>query len=523
MSDTPKRGAPPKLTGWRRVVPGLRGVRRIYSVFFFGLFVLLLLATDGRYLKGYESALFLELDPLTALAGLLTSATLYKGLALSLLMVIPTLFFGRFFCSWICPMGILNQWVGFLFQKRRPSEDHRLNAYRPLFRVKYYLLVALLILAALGALQIGLLDPIALITRSFTLALFPALQESGVGLYLLTPVFHGGILIAVIFIGLMVANRLMPRFWCRVLCPLGALLGVMSGRALFRIRRDVDSCTDCRKCLKDCQGACDPDGELRVSECHVCMNCVEACPEGSLHYGLSQARSSVHKPLDVNKRRLVESGVAAGLFLPMMKRSLSAESEPSPQVIRPPGSLPEAAFQARCIKCAACMKVCPTNVLQPALLEGGLEGLWTPILMNRVGYCEHHCVLCGQVCPTGAIQPISVAEKVGAEPYKSPVKLGTAFYDRGRCLPWAMQTPCIVCEEVCPTTPKAIWYREVERPGRDGFPVALKRPFVDPTLCIGCGVCENKCPVEDHAAIRVSSVGESRSSRNQMILKKKQP
>ncbi len=143
------------------------------------------------------------------------------------------------------------------------------------------------------------------------------------------------------------------------------------------------------------------------------------------------------------------------------------------------------------------------------------------MLVNRIGYCEHHCVFCGQVCPTGAILPISVAEKVGKKPFKQPVKLGTAFYDRGRCLPWAMQTPCIVCEEVCPTSPKAIWYRTVERPGRDGFPVTLKRPFVDPTLCIGCGVCENKCPVEDKAAIRVTSVGESRSSRNQMLLKKR--
>jgi ferredoxin len=165
------------------------------------------------------------------------------------------------------------------------------------------------------------------------------------------------------------------------------------------------------------------------------------------------------------------------------------------------------------------MRVCPTNVLQPALLESGLEGLWTPILVNRLGYCEHNCVLCGHVCPTGAIRQISIQEKTGESPFEKPLKLGTAFYDYGRCLPWAMHTECIVCEEMCPTSPKAIWYKIVEISGRDDTLVKLKQPYVDPGLCIGCGICENKCPVEDKAAIRVSSVGESRSLTNQMLLK----
>ena len=155
-----------------------------------------------------------------------------------------------------------------------------------------------------------------------------------------------------------------------------------------------------------------------------------------------------------------------------------------------------------------------------ALLEGGFEGLWTPVLQNRIGYCEQNCVLCGQVCPTGAIRAIPVQEKVGAPPFEQPLKLGTAFYDHGRCLPWAMHTECIVCEEMCPTSPKAIWYKTVEIPNRDGKPVKLKQPYVEPRLCIGCGICENKCPVEDLAAIRVSSVGETRSVDNQMLIVK---
>jgi polyferredoxin len=497
----------------------LRTYRRYWAVFFLSLFVFLLVVADYRWMRGYETTLFASLDPLTALASLLTSGTVYKGLLLSLLIVVPTLFLGRFFCSWVCPLGIMNQIAGRLFRRRRPLEEQEDNAYRAVFRVKYYVLTALLVLAAFGTLQTGLLDPIALTVRSFTVAVIPALDHVGAPIHLHAPVFWGGVLIALLFLAILAANRFMTRWWCRVVCPLGALLGVLSRRAPLRIWRDVDRCTDCNKCLRHCQGACDPHRELRVSECHVCMNCIEDCPEDALHFGLARPRSSAQQPLDVNRRRLVETAVASAVLFPMLRSSVSAASNPTAPVIRPPGSLAEAEFLGRCIKCAACMRVCPTNVLQPALLEAGLEGLWTPILVNRIGWCEQYCVLCGQACPTGAIRRISVAEKAGQPPFAQPIRLGTAFYDHGRCLPWAMHVPCIVCEEMCPTSPKAIWYQRAQITGRDGRTLELKQPFVEPRLCIGCGICENKCPVEDLPAIRVSSVGETRSADNQMLLK----
>lgn len=496
-----------------------RTYRRLYAAFFFGLFLLLLYLTDYGRIKGFETALLLELDPLTALAAFLTSGTFYRGLALALLVIVPTLFLGRFFCSWICPLGVANQFLGWLFHGLRPYQRYELNRYRPSYRLKYYLLTALLVLALFGSLQVGLLDPIALMVRSFTVAVFPALNQAGAGINLKQPIFQSGALIALLLLAILLANRLLPRFWCRTLCPLGALLGVLSRRAPWRIQRDVDLCIDCDKCLKACQGGCDPHQQLRVSECHVCMNCIEDCPTQALRFGLPAARSSVHQPLDINRRRLVETGLAAAALFPMLRSSLAAHSAPSAAVIRPPGSLAEKEFLGRCIKCAACMRICPTNVLQPALLEAGIEGLWTPILINRLGYCEHHCTLCGQACPTGAIRRIPLAEKLGEPPFPKPIKLGTAFYDHGRCLPWAMHTECIVCEEMCPTSPKAIWYQQVKVTTRDGSGKELKQPFVDPRLCIGCGICENKCPVEDKAAIRVSSVGESRSTENQMLLK----
>jgi polyferredoxin len=496
----------------------LQNIRRVYSVFFFCLFVFLISITDFRNMKGYEVSLFLEIDPLISITTFLTSRTVYKGLALSIIIIVGTLVFGRFFCSWICPFGIFNQWVSHLFNKRRPADDYLVNAYRSVYRLKYYILVVLLILGVFGSLQTGLLDPISFVTRSFTLSVFPSVNYWSGGLYLRQPAFYGGVLIAVIFLALLFVNRFITRFWCRVLCPLGALLGVFSGISILRIRRDVVKCTDCQKCLQFCHGGCDPHTSLRISECTVCMNCIESCPEDAIHYGLGRKESSVHAPFDINRRRLIETAVAGIILFPMMRSVVNAQTSPQHKVIRPPGSIDEPDFLRRCIKCGECMRVCPTNVIQPSLLEAGFEGLWTPILLNKIGYCEFNCVLCSQVCPTGAIVPLSVEKKVGKKPFKNPVKIGTAFYDRGRCLPWAMNIECIVCEEVCPTSPKAIWFETIEMQLRDGKKKLLKLPHLDPKLCVGCGICEHKCPVLDRPAVRVTSVGETRARSNQMIL-----
>jgi formate hydrogenlyase subunit 6/NADH:ubiquinone oxidoreductase subunit I len=154
------------------------------------------------------------------------------------------------------------------------------------------------------------------------------------------------------------------------------------------------------------------------------------------------------------------------------------------------------------------------------MTEAGIEGFWTPVMHFGSGFCEVNCVLCGEVCPTGAIDAITLNQKLGRGEFEgNPVVLGTAFFDRGRCLPWAMNRPCVVCQEVCPTSPKAIKTEEVMVVD-DGREIQLKRPRIDPDLCIGCGICEHECPVVDRRAVYVTSVGESRSKKNIMVLEK---
>jgi Pyruvate/2-oxoacid:ferredoxin oxidoreductase delta subunit len=104
-------------------------------------------------------------------------------------------------------------------------------------------------------------------------------------------------------------------------------------------------------------------------------------------------------------------------------------------------------------------------------------GVWTPVMKFKIGYCEYECSLCTQVCPTGAIRSIDVPEK-------QRVKIGLAYFDRSRCLPYAYSRPCIVCEEHCPTPKKAIWFENVEVLTSTGERLSVKQPRIDADLCM---------------------------------------
>jgi len=216
--------------------------------------------------------------------------------------------------------------------------------------------------------------------------------------------------------------------------------------------------------------------------------------------------------LDLGRRSLLVAGAAGVGSVLLIHTSVLGEGHTyNPALIRPPGSTPEEEFLGKCIRCGECMKVCPTNAIQPAVTEGGIAGLWTPVLKMKLGYCDYECNLCSQVCPTHAID-------CAALEVKQRIRIGTAFFDRNRCLPYAFARTCIVCEEHCPTPKKAIWFQEVQLMAPDGTLTSVKQPRVNPELCIGCGICENKCPITDQRGVYVSSVGETRNPNNQALL-----
>ncbi|HKV76737.1 MAG TPA: 4Fe-4S binding protein [Candidatus Sulfotelmatobacter sp.] len=534
-------------------------LRLCSQIFFFALFLFLLLRTEfhGSFRNSaseiripYPVGLFFQLDPIVGLSNALASRALYRGLLWCLLILIPTMLIGRFFCGWICPLGSIHHFFSNMkSERKRGKQLLESNRYKRWQTTKYYILAATLMASLLGSGVVGWLDPFSFLVRSIGLSVLPAtnyalqaalgalehsrfafLQAVGGGLHFILgwfllsfkqPYFRQGVWLGLVFLFILALNFRVTRFWCRALCPLGALLGIVSRWSVLGLVKNPEHCNDCNRCLLRCQGGDDPIGGVpwRQPECHVCLNCVDECPEHALQFKVFPAQKTVGTNL---QRRKLLTGLATGAALvPLMRSTPGFAAEKHERLLRPPGSVDEEFFLSRCIRCGECMKVCPNNALQPALTEAGVEGLWTPVLVPRLGYCETSCVLCSQVCPTGAIWEITATEKgwsVDISGTAKPVRLGTAFYDRGRCLPWAMATDCIVCEEWCPTSPKAVYLRPAEVIDATGNVKQVKQPYLDPSRCVGCGACEHACPVQDRPAVYVTSVGESRSRSNQILL-----
>ncbi len=540
-------------------LPLLRRISQIvFLLFFLGLLVFasLSLFPGGAteiHLRTPVS-LFFQVDPLVALLNAIASHALYRGLLWSLLILVPTLFFGRFFCGWICPMGTLQHFVGNLpSEAKKGKRGIEANRYKRWQTGKYVALLAGLVAAFFGSAAIGSLDPFSLLVRSFGLSILPAfnfatrslltpLEHSPIAaiktagetlhsvlqftvLDLRQPRYSQGLALGILFIAILALSLRVTRFWCRAICPLGALLGAVSRWSILGLRKDAATCNNCNRCLLHCQGGDDPIGGApwRKAECLMCMNCVGACPHESLTFRFFHNEKEVATP-DLGRRKTLTGLAAGAAIVPLMRANTGLGKGRHERLLRPPGSLDESDFLSRCIRCGECMKVCPNTALHPTFDEAGIEGLWSPTLVPRIGYCEPSCVLCSEVCPTGAIWRITPKEKgwvVGVGQQGQPVRLGTAFYDRGRCLPWAMATECIVCEEWCPVSPKAIYVQEAQVTDADGNAKTLKQPRVDPSRCVGCGACEYACPLQERPAVYVTSIGESRSPGSQILLNRK--
>ena len=455
--------------------------------------------------------LFLKADPLLSLSAFLASRRFHESLLYGLPILLTALVAGRFFCGWLCPLGTLFELAaGKSSKKKKP----------PFPQWNLYLLVLLAAAALLGLNLSGLVDPIAFLTRACTFILYPLamlLTATGIEivrpvadyLHLVTlshaqvfqPVFSLILLTVIVSVALFVLNYRRPRFWCRSFCPLGALLGLISRIGFFR-RRVKSHCHSCMKCVHSCptRAILDEPWQYRPGECIYCTACATDCPVHAVSFSL--ARDPAARP-DLKRRRLMLSAAAGTLAAFAIRKDGIAKVNPN-RLIRPPGAIPETEFQASCVRCGQCMKLCPTNTLQPCLLESGIGGIWSPRLDTRLAGCDQTCALCGTVCPTGAIRTLPLEEKKHA-------KLGTAAIDTGRCLVWAQDRLCLICDEQCP-------YNAIVFRWKDGS----RKPFILDTKCNGCGFCEQVCPVQGRSAIEVSQHGEIRLLEGSYIEKAKE-
>jgi ferredoxin len=375
--------------------------------------------------------------------------------------------------------------------------------------------------AALTNLTLLIFDPLTILFRTLSTSVWPAvdqlvtalertlyrvpLLQPAVGTFdrlvrpvvlPIDPVFYRyTLLYAGSFLGVIGLNVVTPRFWCRYLCPLGALLGLLSKVGL--VQRQVNRrCTQCSACARVCPTGTVRPGQGYASdpgECTVCLECLAACPVDAIGF---PPRISLPEwnNYDPDRRRLLTSLGAAIAGIGLLRSSLFANRDHS-LLIRPPGAR-ENKLLDKCIRCAECIRACPTSAIQPAVTEAGLEGLWTPVLVPRAGYCDYSCNACGQVCPVQAIPPLNLEQK-------RQQAIGKAYIDENRCIAWADHQDCIVCEEMCPVPDKAIVLEETEVRCADRNLATVQQPHVMRERCIGCGICEYKCPVNGEAAIRV--------------------
>jgi ferredoxin len=371
--------------------------------------------------------------------------------------------------------------------------------------LKYYQLLGSIICAGFGVLVTGYIAAIPVITRGFLMLGEPL--QSGLlrGWHLVPMPTSGAILSVVLFVGVLGLGLLQPRFWCKYVCPSGAVFSL--GNHFRATERKVESsCIHCNKCIEVCPfDAIKPDFTTRVTDCTLCQTCGGVCPTHAIKFvergNVIELKVENDPPTGETAwgRRgflsaaigTAASVVGAAVLAGVTKSHGAKLSSVDWLPVRPPGSVPEAEFLEMCIRCGECFKACPNNVLQPMSFQQGLEGIWTPHVIADWAGCESSCNACGQVCPTGAIRALPMEEKRYA-------RMGLAIVNTTTCLPLANREACQLCVDECIAAGyDAIEFTQVHtRVDAAGQPVpgtGFLAPVVVADKCVGCGLCQTRC------------------------------
>ncbi|MBI5723940.1 MAG: 4Fe-4S binding protein [Planctomycetes bacterium] len=439
-------------------------------------------------------------DPLVGPAASLAAWTLTTALAVGGGVLLGSLLLPRSFCGWVCPLGTLIDAAGKLRWWRGLVKGGRAGGRWT--NLRFFVLAGAMLLSAAGFCG-AIFGAIPILTRGLMLL--------GVGQdwqhdadFRFTGMVAGGALAIILLVSLV-----RRRFWCRYVCPSGAIQSVLAPLQVFR-RRVSSACVSCGQCARICEfGAIDgKDFSTLAGRCTFCQACGGVCPVGAIEFS-SRPRIKAEAPAAGSPQPAAATADSAGtglsrrVFIGLSAACLAAGSGLTRllarggggnELIRPPGAAGPEQFDGLCLRCGTCIGVCPSGVIQPAPIRMGLNQWGSPHLNTDFSACLPDCNHCTQVCPTGAIRAMPLAEK-------KCLRLGLAEVDVAICLPHSGRAECeFYCYDAC------------HRAGHDAIDVGSLRlhtqkdndgnidpdsgmlaPVVLPDLCVGCGACQCAC------------------------------
>jgi ferredoxin len=489
----------------------LKHIRTVFS--FLVLLCLSVLFIDFRGIvpeKAFGPLLYLQFVP-SLLKFVIAGAVTSTGF---IVIILLTLLSGRTYCSFLCPLGILQDVIGRtggMFKRRFRKYGYK----KPYTFLRYFILIFTAGILALGGVYVlTILDPYSTFGRFMTYFAKPVaifinnlfasllgrfdnytLYRIDIKAYELAayiiPVFF------LLLVGFLAFKH--GRLYCNSVCPVGTFLGFISKASLFRIKFDEEKCTRCGRCAIVCKSSCIDflNKHIDISRCVNCFNCIDTCNEKAMSYGLVRFKSpsTADSETDASRRKFIAGSIL--LFAGGSHLLHSQDATPVPTKdstvredrlypVSPPGSSGIEAFTARCTACTLCVSACPTNVLQPSVNEYGFAGIMQPRMDYHSGFCNYECTLCTDICPTGAIMPLALEAK-------KLTQIGKAVFIKDNCVVNTEKTACGACSEHCPTKACAMV----------PFEGNLLIPEVNDDICIGCGACEHVCPTKPYKAIFV--------------------
>ncbi len=453
-------------------------------------------------------------------------AVLAMNFVVVAVLLLLTLLFGRVYCSVICPLGVMQDVISWIHGKTKKKNRFRFS-YSP---AKKWLRYAVLILFVAG---------LVLGAHSIAILVAPYSAYGRIAGNLFAPVYQWGnnflawiaeradsyafynvdvwiksvstfVISAVTFVVIAVLAWKNGRTWCNTICPVGTVLGFFSKFSLFAPVIDTEKCRNCGLCSKQCKAACInlKEHEIDYSRCVACMDCIDTCKDGAIHYALRKRSFAAaqddkkgtqddKKGADQGRRAFLVSSAIAGTAVAAKAQEMKVDGgltaieraeKPERQTpLVPAGSLSLKNFTDHCTACQLCVSVCPNQVLRPST---SLMTLMQPEMSYERGYCRPECTRCSDICPAGAIRPITREEK-------SSIQIGHAVVNLDNCVVNTDGVSCGNCARHCPAG--AI---KMVRKNPDD-PKSLMIPTVNEERCIGCGACENLCPARPFTAIHV--------------------